>query len=154
VRSAAGLTHLVELAELLQAAVYSNGEGATGDRMNFPSRHPLNCGRAVLPDADVVVALEVVDLFGQFNTFRDRTRPEIVPHPLKAGAKLVSIGIDEFGIKSNYQQFQRYAEVDLAIAGDGEATLPSLIEAVKRLITDDRRRAFEARGGKLAALTK
>ena len=41
--------------------------------------------------------------------------------------------------KSNYQDFQRYAEVDLAIAADAEATLPSLIEAVKRLLTDDRK---------------
>ena len=42
-------------------------------------------------------------------------------------------------MKGNYQDFQRYTEVDLAIAADAEATLPSLIEAVKRLITDDRR---------------
>ena len=41
-------------------------------------------------------------------------------------------------------------EVDLAIAADGEATLPSLIEAVKRLATADRQRVFEERGAKLA----
>jgi acetolactate synthase-1/2/3 large subunit len=41
------------------------------------------------------------------------------------------------------------AEVDLAIAADGEATLPALIEAVKRLVTGDRRRVFEERGAKL-----
>ena len=39
------------------------------------------------------------------------------------------------------------ADVDLAIAADGEATLPALIEAVKRLVTGDRRRVFEERGG-------
>ena len=33
--------------------------------------------------------------------------------------------------KSNYQDFGRYAEVDLAIAADAEATLPALIEAVQ-----------------------
>ena len=43
------------------------------------------------------------------------------------------------------------AEVDLAIAADAEATLPSLIEAVKRQITGDRKHALrgsrqEARG--------
>src|SRR5262249_20011107 len=36
-------------------------------------------------------------------------------------------------------------------AGDGEATLPSLIEAVKRQIDEGRKAAFEARGKKLAA---
>jgi acetolactate synthase-1/2/3 large subunit len=40
--------------------------------------------------------------------------------------------------------------VDLAIAADGETTLPPLIEAVKRLLTDDRRRALAARGARLA----
>ena len=52
--------------------------------------------------------------------------------------------------KSNYQDFGRYAEVDLAIAADAEATLPALIEACKRLITPDRKRVFEERGAKLA----
>ena len=41
-------------------------------------------------------------------------------------------------------------DVDLAIAADGEATLPSLIEAVKRLSNADRRRVFQERGAKLA----
>jgi len=53
-------------------------------------------------------------------------------------------------MKSNYQDFQRYAAVDIAIAADAEATLPSLIEAVKRQITDDRKRTFQDRGAKLA----
>ena len=37
------------------------------------------------------------------------------------------------------------------MAADAEATLPALIEAVKRLTTADRKRAFEDRGTKLAA---
>ena len=53
-------------------------------------------------------------------------------------------------MRANYQDFQRFAEVDLAIAADAEATVPSLIEAVKRAITADRRRLFESRGAKLA----
>jgi acetolactate synthase I/II/III large subunit len=40
--------------------------------------------------------------------------------------------------------------VDLPIAGDGEASLPILTEAVKRLIDAPRMSAFEARGKKLA----
>ena len=41
-------------------------------------------------------------------------------------------------------------DLDLAIAADGEATLPSLIEAVKRLSNADRRRVFQERATKLA----
>jgi thiamine pyrophosphate-dependent acetolactate synthase large subunit-like protein len=68
--------------------------------------------------------------------------------------KLVHIGVGDLTHKANYQDFQRYAEVDLAIAGDAEATLPSLIEAVKRLMTPDRRQAIQARGTRLAAASK
>src|SRR5205085_4605548 len=69
----------------------------------------------------------------------------------KKGAKLVSISSNDLYLKSNYQDFQRYTEVDMALAADVEATLPSLIEACKRLITADRKRVFEERGKKLAA---
>ncbi len=62
-----------------------------------------------------------------------------------------AISASDLDIKSNYQYFQRYPEVDIAIAADAEATLPYLIEACKRLITADRKRAFEERGKKLAA---
>jgi thiamine pyrophosphate-dependent acetolactate synthase large subunit-like protein len=41
--------------------------------------------------------------------------------------------------------------VDLAIAADGEATMPSLIEEIRRQITPDKRRAFDARGNTIAA---
>jgi hypothetical protein len=52
--------------------------------------------------------------------------------------------------RSNYQDFARYNEADMAIAGDGEARLPALIEARKRALTPDRQRALEERGARLA----
>jgi thiamine pyrophosphate-dependent acetolactate synthase large subunit-like protein len=64
--------------------------------------------------------------------------------------KLISITTGDLYMKGNYQDIQRYPEVDLAIAADAEATLPSLMEAVKRLINDDRKRMFQDRGSKLA----
>ena len=42
-------------------------------------------------------------------------------------------------LKSNYQDFGRYQDVDLEIAGDGEASLPALTEAVKQLIDEGRK---------------
>ena len=153
-RTPEGIARLVELAELLQAAVLS-GRGQRG-RMNFPSRHPLNQTlrqAAVIGDADLVVGLEVSDLWGAVNAFSDRIVRTSKPIT-KAGVKLVNIGVGDLNHKSNYQDFQRYTEVDLAIAGDAEATLPSLIEAVKRLLTDDRRRAIQARGARLAVASQ
>ena len=147
-RTPAGLAHLIALAEALQAPVVD-----LGGRMNFPSRHPLNQSdrnRAVVADADVILGLEVADFYGALHTYRDqieRTSRSMT----KPNAKLVSINSNDLYIKGNYQDFQRYPEVDLAIAADAEATLPSLTEAVKRLITDDRKRAFQDRGSRLQA---
>ena len=43
----------------------------------------------------------------------------------QAGPKLITIYSGDLYGKSNYQDFGRYAEVDLAIAADAEATLPA-----------------------------
>ena len=72
---------------------------------------------------------------------------------LKAGAKLVTLSSNDLRTKSNYQDAGRYIEADLAIAADAEATLPALIEACTRLITPARRRAFDERGKRIAAMT-
>src|SRR6195256_941087 len=147
-RTPAGLAHLIELAEALQAPVVD-----LGGRMNFPSRHPLNQSdrnRALVADADVILGLEVADFYGALHTYRDQI--ERTSRPVtKPNAKLVSINSNDLYIKGNYQDFQRYPEVDVAIAADAEATLPALIEAVKRLITGGRRRVFQERGARLAA---
>jgi acetolactate synthase-1/2/3 large subunit len=159
-RSQAGMERLVELAELVQASVVSTlpntmppiGPG----RMNFPSRHPLNQtlrSAAAIADADLVVGLEIANFFGATNTYRDQIERSSRP-ATKGGARLVTISAAELNTKSNYQDFQRYAEVDLALAGDAEATLPSLIEAVQRQITNDRRRIFAERGARLAAASE
>ena len=146
-RTPAGMTLLVELAETLQAAVVDQG-----GRLNFPSRHPLNQSsraRAAIADADVIVGLELNDLWGTLNAFRDQLHRS-TRRVAAADAKVVSISARDLSIKANYQDFQRYPEVDVAIAADAEATLPALIDAVKRRLTDDGRRAFAARGKKLA----
>ena len=146
-RTAAGMAHLVTLAELLQAAVVDQG-----GRMNFPSRHALNHSdrsRELVGAADVILGLELTDFWGTVDAYRDqlhRTSRPIV----KPGAKLVSITAGDLFMKANYQDVQRYPEVDIAMAADAEATLPSLIEAVKRRITADRKRLFDDRGRKLA----
>jgi acetolactate synthase I/II/III large subunit len=146
-RTPAGLTHLIELAELLQAPVIDQGS-----RMNFPTRHPLNQserGRALVTQADMILGLEMWDFWGAVHSYRDqlhRTSKRII----KPGTKTVTITTGDLREKANFQDFQRFADVDLAIAADAEATLPALIEAVKRLVDDGKKRAYEARGKKFA----
>ena len=150
-RTQAGIDNLIVLAELLQCAVVD-----VGGRMNFPTRHPLNQsarGRGVISQADVIVALEVNDLFGTLNTYRDQVNRTSQPRTAP-GVKVISITAQDLYIKSNYQDFQHFQPVDLAIAADAEATLPSLIEAVRKLLDDGTAAKLKARGNKLAAAQK
>ncbi len=131
-----GVDLLVHLAETLQAAVV-NRRG----RMNFPNTHYLSQGGNVVAQADVVLALEVTDNFGLFHNVADqiqRTTTRIA----KPDAKLITLGSGELFWRSNYQGFGRYYGSDLAIVGDAQASLPALIEAVRRRCS---RRARDAR---------
>jgi acetolactate synthase I/II/III large subunit len=144
-RTPAGMTLLVELAETLQTPVVD-----TRQRMNFPTRHPLNHSErrgALIRDADVILGLDVTDFYGTVNEISQQL--EYSSRPVTK-AKLITISSGDLYLKSNYQDFQRYQEVDLSVAADSEATLPSLIEAVRRLLTTDRKRAYQERGAKLA----
>lgn len=147
-RTPAGLAHLIELAEVLQAPVVDQK-----DRMNFPTRHPLNQterGRELVADADVIVGLEVNDFWGVVHSFRDQMQrtSRLITRP---GVKTISINAANLSTKSNYQNFQRYPEVDIDMPADAEATMPSLTEAVKRHLTADRKNMFADRGTKLAS---
>src|SRR5215468_983165 len=127
-RTPQGMKLVTELAELLQCPVNGNGE-----RMHIPSRHPLSGNGYTDYTVDVQLELEV-----QGGGAAPR------------GAKLISISSLDLFMKSNIQDFQPLSQADLAISGDAEATLPSLIEEVKRQITADRKRVFEERGKKIA----
>jgi acetolactate synthase-1/2/3 large subunit len=147
-RTQAGIEHLVELAEALQAPVIDQA-----GRMNFPTWHPLNQTArrgAVIANADVILGLEVLDFWSALNSVHDQLHRTSRPI-MKSGAKLISITTADLSIKANYQDFYRYTGVDVAIAADAEATLPSLIEETKRQITAERKRVFQERGAKLAS---
>ena len=147
-RTPAGLAHLLELAQTLQIPVIDQM-----DRMNFPTRHPLNQterGLALIGKADVILGLEVNDFWGTVHSSRDQV--ERTSHSIaRPDAKTISINSANLFVKSNYQNFQRYPEVDIDIPADAEATLPSLTEAVRRRLDASRKSAFADRGAKLAA---
>jgi len=151
-RTPKGLALLVELAELVQAPV-NDGHQFTL-RMNFPTRHPLK-GAGVVATADLLLALEIPDLFQATHASTPLNRLGMESRPtMKAGAKIVTISSSDLLTKNNYQDAGRYTEADLAIPADAEATLPQLIEACRKLITPERRRAMDARGAKLAETSK
>jgi thiamine pyrophosphate-dependent acetolactate synthase large subunit-like protein len=142
-RTPNGIGLLVELAELLNVPVIDQL-----NRLNFPTMHHLSqTGRAgaLIAHADVILGLELSDYYGTVNTFIDNGAYDREPKT-KAGVKLISITSAEYYLKSNYQDFQRFQPVDVSIAGDAEATLPALIEAVKVAMPADRKTALAQRG--------
>ena len=145
-RTPAGIANLVELAEVLQAPVIDQH-----GRMNFPSGHPLNQSEGAGPliaNADVILGLELTDFWGTVTAFRDSLHRSARSR-IRPGTRLISITAVDLFTKSNFQDFQRYPEVDVAMAADAEATLPALTEACRKLVTAERRTAFAERRTRL-----
>jgi thiamine pyrophosphate-dependent acetolactate synthase large subunit-like protein len=145
-RTQAGIDQLVVLAELLQAPVCDSG-----NRTNFPWRHPLcqtRRQRALVSQADLFLMLEPTD---PFSLTTNREEDGTLSSFMKPGSKRVTISSIDLITKANYQDFQRWPSfVDMAISADAEATLPLLIEEVRRQLPDSRKSALQARGQTLA----
>jgi acetolactate synthase I/II/III large subunit len=144
-RTPDGVKYLIELAELLQVPIMDmNG------RMNFPNTHYLHqAGPQLISQADVIFGMEMTDFWNTVNSFTDNADNDgsgTQQSRIKPGTKLVTISSVELNQKSNYQDFQRFQAVDLAMVGDAEASLPSLIEAVKMAISNDKKAAYDKRG--------
>ena len=146
-RTADGVKHLVELAELLQVPIFDlNG------RMNFPNTHHLYQsarGRQLVAQADVIFGMEVTDFWSIANGYVDNNENDgwgRQERRSKPDVKLINISSVDLNEKSNYQDFQRFQPVDIPMVGDAQASLPSLIEAVKRAIGSDKTAAYEKRG--------
>ena len=146
--SETAMAALVEFAELLGAPVVD----MLGARFNFPTNHPLNQSeshRQMVAQADFVLALEPVDLWGALNVMSDqlvRTTRSLAP----PGQKIAAIGVGDMLVHANYQEFQRYVGVDTWLAGEAEATLPALTASVRRGMTHAHRRKAAERAARLA----
>ena len=140
-RNQDGVKALVKLAESLQAPVID-----LGGRMNFPNTHHLclsDMKRALVRDADVILMLEVYDPWGQVNGLSDpfkTVRPEA-----KADVKIITIGMNDVSIRSNYQDFQRFLSVEMAIPGEAQASMPVLTDYILKNTTSAQKTSFEAR---------
>jgi thiamine pyrophosphate-dependent acetolactate synthase large subunit-like protein len=146
-RDQEGVRRLVKFAEALSAPVID-----LGARMNFPNTHPLNQGdqaRELVRAADVVLMLEVADPWGQLNTVTDPFHE--YRRLAKEDVKTITVSMGEVPMKSNYQDFQRFQPVTLAITGDAQSSLPEFTELVERATDPARRAALAQRGEKLRA---
>jgi len=146
-RTAEGVKLLVQLAEALQAPVFDQK-----GRMNFPNTHHLfqnGAAQSLLKDADVILGLELSDYWGTVNSYIDNGDNDgtgLQEMRINPKAKLISISSLALNSKSNYQDFQRFQVVDVDLAGDAQATMPALIEAVKQALPANRAGDIDARG--------
>jgi acetolactate synthase-1/2/3 large subunit len=134
-RTPAGPGLLVQLAELLEIPVID-----TNDRVNMPTNHYLyqSFNRTLVGQADVVLALEVGDLFGVLGDVPDSVGRPTVLH-VKPGTTVAEINSELLVGAGNYQDKQRFYPSDIPVAADAEATLPMLIDAIRSNLTDARR---------------
>jgi thiamine pyrophosphate-dependent acetolactate synthase large subunit-like protein len=147
-RTPEGMARLVELAELLNAPVVDRGS-----RLNMPTDHFLNQTFRMGPlisKADVILGLELTDIYGLLNTMPDL--PVRVARPLTSDkARTIAISVGYGYMKGNVQDVQRYFAADLTLDADAETCLPQLIESVRRQLTADRRAAIAQRAAPLRA---
>ena len=140
-RTQEGMNLLVELAEALQAPVIDGNM-----RMNFPWRHPLaqQARRAqLIAQADVLLMLEATSPFD----VADRAAGNRILSRMPPNSKRILISSADLFMRSNYQDFQRFpADLDLALEADAQATLPLLIEEVRKQLPDTKKAALAARG--------
>jgi acetolactate synthase-1/2/3 large subunit len=81
-----------------------------------------------------------------------RDKPEVETRRIaRADAKMIGIGVSDLFIKAGPQTFQRFQDLDLSVAADGESSLPLLIESVRRRLPSDRS-AYEERGRRLTEM--
>ena len=143
-RTQEGLDLLVELAELLQVPV--NG---VSNRLNFPSRHPLQGTGTGTPD--LILNLEPGSRVGT-SPSSPRSTGRQAQATDAPNVTTITISSAEFLVTSNFNVFGNGAgNADLVVAADAQSTLPALIEEVRRLMTSDRKAFLQDRGTKIAS---
>jgi len=128
-RKESGFNALGELAELLAAPVLDQL-----GRFNFPVRNPLNLTglhQKVIPQADLVLALDVPDLEGavtQRAQERGRRRPIELLAP---NTKIINVGLDDLLVRAWSTDFNKLRQADLMIMADTGVFLPELVRRLK-----------------------
>jgi thiamine pyrophosphate-dependent acetolactate synthase large subunit-like protein len=125
-RNPNAVASLVELAEAGSIPVMD-----LGGALNFPNTHPMDVtGTNVIGEADLIVMLDVdqpeVSLVARERYPRGRGRSRV-----KAGAKVVAVGLTDMLIRSTTVDFGSLYPMDLNVAADTSLALPVITEEVR-----------------------
>jgi acetolactate synthase-1/2/3 large subunit len=137
-RTPQGVKLAVELAELVGA---STTTAAARGPMSFPQRHPL-CGPGADTAYDYTLGLETL---GAQASIIGADLPAIVPQ-----RDIMNVGFGGLGGAGSGGRGGRDANAAAPIQADAEASLPGIIEEVKRLLTADKRALIQDRVAKHA----
>jgi acetolactate synthase I/II/III large subunit len=143
---------LIELAELLAIPVVDKGA-----RFNFPTIHPLDVtdgARDLLQKADIILALDVADLYGSLTRVSKQTRDcEYITSP---GVKLISISMHDMLVHSWAGDYQALQAVDLPMCADTSVAVPELTRLCRELLGNDgkKKASIEAKQNELAEAHK
>lgn len=140
---------VVALSEALGAPVLD-----CGSRLGFPTEHPLNltgANQTVLAEADVVLGLEVENLFGALY----QTRSGSAPVSLAPNAQVAHIGLRDLALRSWAADYQRLPPVDYPLIGDADEAASRLASLIEGRVSGERRNAsVRLAGTQHAALRK
>ncbi len=128
-RNETGFNSLREIAELFAMPVFDqNG------RFNFPCRHPLNLTgmeRQALPQADLVLALDVPDLEGSVSRRVQEQGKRGIVNLLPSQAKIINVALDDLLVRAWSHEFNRVRQSDLSILADTSVFLPELVRRLR-----------------------
>jgi thiamine pyrophosphate-dependent acetolactate synthase large subunit-like protein len=142
-RNPKSVTALTELAELLAIPVVDKGA-----RFNFPTTHPLDVtdgARELLQKADVILALDVADLYGSLTTVSKQTRAcEYVTSP---AVKIINISMNDMLVRSWAGDYQALQAADISMSADTSVAVPELTLLCRELLGKEgnKKTAIEAR---------
>jgi len=141
-RTPTGVKLAIELVELVGAQA---GSSATNGPMSFPTSHPLRGNGVAGAPVDFALALDVTpNVRGDDALAAKRARAdgELASASIQGPALLATnVNVASRRLGANTPN-------DLDVEADAEASLPGLIEEVKRQLTADRRRTIAERAKK------
>jgi len=128
-RKAGAWKSLVSFAETLGVPVIDQGM-----RFNMPTTHPLSVAGAekeILAEADVVLALDVIDLYWAIHRLGEKHERLLNPN-----ARLIQIGMEDFTVKS-WGEARRLVATDFSLVADTAVALPEITKMAIRFLTAD-----------------
>jgi len=132
---------LIELAELLAIPVLDKVGGRKANGFNFPNTHPLDVTHGVqeyLKKADVILGLDVFDLYGSMTTVDKTTRAS--RYRIDPSAKIINISMNDMLVHSWAGDYQSLQAVDVPITAETSVAVPELTRLCRHLLGDDKKK--------------